>query len=327
MYRQNGLQHTFIKLKEAGSPGDFPNIMANVAHKSLVKGFTAIEAPWKLYAKTGDLADFKTHTRNFMGEFSAWLKKEPGEGYKRGNITDYKYSIALGTYGRSFSLLRETVINDDLGAFVDVPTRIGRSGGLTLGEQVANVLESNPNAYDGSPLFGTRNGVENLSHSAPLTADATGIANLNLGITRIKNAKDPQTGRKLGLRAAYLIVPSELELTAQWLVNGVGLTGSTSAVANVPDSIKRLKIIVDHNLTFTSRWYLCADPADMPFVEVGFLNGQMDPEVFVKKSDSVRVGGGGTDDFGYYYDDIEMKGRLDWGIAPAMAQAVFGGNQ
>lgn len=327
MYRLNGLQHTFLKLKEAGAPGDYPNVMANVAHKSLIKGFTAIDSPWKTYAKIGDLNDFKTATRNFMGEFSKWLKKEPGEGYKRGNITDYKYTIALGTYGRSFSLLRETVINDDLGAFTDAPTRIGRSGGLTLGEAVANVLESNPNAYDGSPLFGTRSSVANFSHSAPLTADATGIGFLNAGITAIKNAKDPQTGRKLGLKATYLIVPSELELTAQWLINGGSLVGSTSAVGNVPDSIKRLKLIVDPNLTFTSRWYLCADPADMPFVEVGFLNGQMDPEVFVKKSDSVRVGGGGSDDFGYYYDDIEMKGRLDWGIAPAMAEGVFGGNQ
>lgn len=325
-YKKNGLQHTFLKLKEAGAPGDFPQVMANVAHKSLLKGFTATETPWKLYAKTGSISDFKIQTRTFMGEFSAWLKKEPGEGYKAGKISDYKYTIALGTYGRSFALLRETVINDDLGAFTDVPTRIGRSGGLTLGEQVANVLESNPNAYDGSPLFGTRKSVANFSHSAPLTADATGIGYLQAGIIAIKNAKDPQTGRKLGLRATYLIVPAELELIAQWLVTGVGLTGSTSAVANIPDSIKRLKVIVDHNLTFTTRWYLCADPADMPFMEVGFLNGQMDPEVFVKSSNSIRVGGG-TDDFGYDYDDIEMKGRLDWGIAPAFAEGIFGGNQ
>ena len=327
MYRQNGLQHTFIKLKEAGAPGDFPQVMANVAHKSLLKGFTAAETPWKTYAKVGSISDFKINTRTFIGEFSAWLKKEPGDGYKAGKISDYKYTISLGTYGRSFSLLRETVINDDLGAFTDVPTRIGRSGGLTLGEQVANVLESNPNAYDGSPLFGTRKSIANFSHTAPLTADTAGIAALMTGITAIKNAKDPQTGRKLGLKATYLIVPQELELTAVWLLTGGNLTGSTSSVAVVPDSIRRLKLVVDHNLTFTSRWYLCADPADMPFMEVGFLNGVMDPQVFVKSSNSIRVGGGGTDDFGYEYDDIEMKGRLDWGIAAAFAEGLFGGNQ
>lgn len=326
MYRQNGLQHTFLKLKEAGAPGDFPQVMANVAHKSLLKGFQATPTPWKTYAKVGSIADFKTNTRAFMGEFSAWLKKEPGEGYKAGKISDYKYTIALGTYGRSFMLLRETVINDDLGAFTDVPDRIGRSGGLTLGEQVANVLESNPNAYDGSPLFGTRNGVENLGH-VPLTADATGIAAINAGITAMLNAKDPQTGRKLRLRAKYLIVPAELEMTATWLLNGGSLVGSTSAVGNVPDSVKRLTLVVDHNLTFTSRWYLAADPNDMPFMEVGFLNGVADPQVFVKSSNSIRVGGGGLDDFGYEFDDIEMKGRLDWGIAAAFPQGVYGGNQ
>ena len=327
MYRKNGLQHTFLKLKEAGAPGDFPLIMANVAHKALIKGFSMIEPTWQTYAKIGDLVDFKTHNRAFTSEFSKWLKKEPGKGYQEGKVTDHGYSIVLGTYGRTFALLRETVINDDLGAFKDVPLKIGRAGGQTLAEQVANILESNPNAFDGNPLFGTRNSVANFSHSAPLTPDATGIANLQAAITAIRNAKDLTTGRKLGLKPTYLIVPSELEEVATWLTTGVGLIGSTSSVSNIPDSVKRLKVVVDVNLTFTTRWYVCADPQDCHFVEVGFLGGRMEPEVFLERSNAVRVGGGGVDDFGYDYDDIGMKGRLDWAIAPAMYQAVFGGNQ
>lgn len=327
MYRQNGLQHTFLKLKEAGAPGDFPLVMANVAHKALLKGFAMIEPTWQAYAKIGDLTDFKTHNRAFLGEFSRWLKKEPGKPYMMGNVSENGYSIQLGTYGRTFMLLRETVINDDLGAFKDMPEKIGRAGAQTLAEQVTNILESNPNAYDGSPLFGTRNSVSNFSRSKPLTADATGIANLGEAITAIRNQKDLATGRKLGLTARYLVVPSELEFVANWLVTGQGLVGSTSAVSNIPDSIKRLKVVVDTNLTFTTRWYVTADPNDCPFVEVGFLGGQMNPEVFLNKSSAVRVGGGGVDDFGYDYDDLEMKGRLDWAIAPAMFQGIFGGNQ
>lgn len=324
MYRKNGLQHTFLKLKEAGAPGDFPLIMANVAQKALIKGFSMIEPTWQKYAKIGDLVDFKTHNRAFTSEFSKWLKKAPGEGYQEGKVTDHGYSIVLATYGRTFALLRETVINDDLNAFKDVPLKIGRAGGQTLAEQVANVLESNPNAFDGNPLFGTRNGVANFGFAA-LTADANGIAALQAGITAIRNAKDLTTGRKLGLRPKYLIVPSELEEIATWLTTGVGLIGSTSSVSNIPESVKRLQVIVDVNLTFTGRWYICADPADAHFVEVGFLGGNQTPEVFLNRSNSVRVGGGGVDDFGYDYDDLEMKGRLDWGIAPAMYQAVYKG--
>ena len=326
MYRKNGLQHTFLKLKEAGAPGDFPLIMANVAHKALIKGFSMIEPTWQKYAKIGDLVDFKTHNRAFTSEFSKWLKKTAGDGYQEGKVTDHGYSIVLATYGRTFKLLRETVINDDLGAFKDVPLKIGRAGGQTLAEQVANVLESNPVAFDGTALFAARNSVSNFSHTA-LTPDATGIAALQTGIAAIRNAKDLTTGRKLGLQPKYLIVPSELEETANWLTGGAGLIGSTSSVSSIPDSIKRLKVIVDVNLTFTARWYLCCDPADAHFVEVGFLGGNMTPEVFLERSNAIRVGGGGVDDFGYDYDDIGMKGRLDWGIAPAMYQAVFGGNQ
>lgn len=327
MYRKNGLQHTFLKLKESNSSGDFPKIMANVAHKALIKGFSRIPSPWKQYAKIGDLTDFKTHSRAWTGEFSDWLQKaeDKADGYQEGKISEHGYDIALGTYGRTFMLTRKMVINDDLGAFTDAPDKIGRAGGRTLAKQVAQVLNSNPNAFDGSPLFGTRNSVANFGHSVPLSADATGIANLQTGITAIRNAKDPGTGEKLGLEARYLIVPSELELIAKWLVSASTLTGSTSSVASVPDAVRRLEIVVDPWLTFTSRWYLCADPADAHFVEVGFLNGRQEPEVFVKKSESVRVGGGGADDFGYDYDDMEFKGRLDWAVAPAMYQAVYMG--
>lgn len=327
MYRKNGLQHTFLKLRESNSTGDFPLIMANVAHKALIKGFGRIPSPWKTYAKIGDLVDFKTHNRAWLGEFSDWVKKadDGADGYKEGKIFEKGYTIALGTYGRSFQMTRQMVINDDLSAFTDAPEKIGRAGSRTLGKQVAAILETNPNAYDASPLFGTRNSVSNFSNTA-LTADATGIAALQAGMTAIRNAKDPDTGEKLGLQAKYLIVPTELEAVATWLTTGQGLIGSTSAIAEIPKPIRSLTVVVDPWLTrFTSRWYLAADPADAHFVEVGFLSGNMDPQVFLKKSEAIRVGGGGVDDFGYDYDDIQMKGRLDWAIAPAMYQAVFKG--
>lgn len=331
--RKNGIRHTYEKLRESNSVGDFPLVMANVAHKALVTGFARVPSPWKLYAKIGDLTDFKAHNRNWLGEFSDWLKKadDGADGYKEGKISEHGYTISLGTYGRTFQLTRQMVINDDLGAFKDVPEKIGRAGSRTLSKQVAAVLETNPVAYDGTALFATRTiagqSVSNFAHNAALTADATGITRVQAGITSIRNGRDLNTGDRLGLEARFLIVPPELEEVANWIVGATGLTGSTSSPANVPVSVKRLTVVVDPWLTrFPARWYVAADPADAHFVEVGFLRGQQEPEVFVKRSDAVRIVGGGSDEFEYFYDDIDYKGRLDWGVAPAMFQAIYAGN-
>lgn len=324
--RKNGLLAEFTRLREAGSPSDFPNVMADVQHKVLLQAFNGFPSPYKVWCKIGNLADFKQHNRKWMGEAQDLKLKDPGGPYLSTQLSDYGYGITLQTFGRTFMLLRETVLNDDLDAFRDVPAKLGRAAARSIGKQVSALLESNALAYDGSAIFRSAN-----SSSTALTADTTGIAALQAATKAIATATDPSTSEIMGLTAKYLIVSPALAETAKWLLSSNALMGgsTTNGLASNPllnpALSPKLELIVDPFLTtFPNRWYVVADPSQAHAVEVGFLNGVAEPSIFVKKPDSARIGGG-DDPYGYEYDDIEYKVRHDWAVKPAFYQAIYKG--
>lgn len=332
MFKKKGLIATYLKLKEAGSVSDFPHVMADVQHKILIEAFRGFPTAYEKYCLLGDLNDFKAHHRKWLGEADDLKPVGNGKPYKATKFADYGYSIQLGTFGETFSLLRETVINDDLNAFKKVPAALGRAAKRTLAKQVCAHLESNGAAYDGNALFGTRNSLANHS-SGVLSADATGIASVQAGILAIATSKDPGNGEIMGLSAKRLVCsPSKAE-AAKWILTATEIgRGSTDAPTSNPLLSSALAAnlekepVVDPFLTaFPNRWYLFADPEQAPALEVGFLNNQREPEVFMKDSAAIRMAGGGKDDFGYDYDNIEYKIRWDWGTAAAMYQAVYKG--
>lgn len=324
--RKNGLVAEYLRLRESGSPSDFPNVMADVQHKILLQTFKGFPSPWSVWTKIGNLSDFKQHNRKWMGEAGDLKPKAPGGPYEGTQFTDYGYGITLATFGRTFNLLRETVINDDLDAFRDVPAKFGRAVARTIAKQVSALLESNANAYDGSPMFRAAN-----SSSMGLTADTAGIAALQAAGLAIATATDPSTSEIMGLQAKYLMVSPAKAEVGKWLLSSMALVGGATTNGlqanplNNPALNPRLELIVDPFLTaFPNRWYVIADPATAHAVEVGFLNGKTEPDLLMAKPNTMRIGGG-DDPWGYEFDDIEYKVRHDWGVKTAFYQSIYKG--
>ena len=338
MYKKNGLIATYLRVKESGSVSDFPNVMADVQHKILLEAFKGFPSQYDKYCMIGDLADFKPHNRKWLSETQDLDNVSGGAPYKNSKLSDRGYAIQAGTYGKTFQLLREVVLNDDLNAFKKVPASQGRSAKRTLVKQICSILESNGNAYDANPLFGSRAGTDSQGTSftdlndaqTALTADSAGIAAIQAGLLAIATAHDPDIGEIMGLQAKYLVVSPARAEAAKWIVHATTiLRGSTDAPGNNPLAdpalAGQIEVIVEPFLTrFPNRWYLFADPMQVPTIEVGFLNGQKEPELFMKDSGSVRASGG-RDDFGYEYDDISYKVRWDWGIQTAFYQGAYKG--
>ena len=117
------------------------------------------------------------------------------------------------------------------------------------------------------------------------------------------------------------------EFIADWLINTTEVRPVNSTGGPTSNIIKKLNLmpIVEPFLTFGNRWYLFADPNEFPAIEVSFLNGMEEPELFQKNPDAVRIGGEGRDDYGYEYDDISYKSRYDFGTAIAMYQGAYKG--
>jgi hypothetical protein len=335
-YREDSLLGIYHKLKEAGTPSDFPNVMADVQHKILLNAFKGFPSVWNVACKLGDVSDFKTHHRKWLSEAFAegGLKKTPGGPYKAFVMKDRGYGITAATLGGTFGLTRETVINDDMDAFRNVPASLGRAMARQIAKDYVAVIEGNDAAYDGSALFGARGSVSNFSFTE-LTADTAGIAALQAATKAIAVARDPDANEIMGLQAKYLLVsPSKAEV-ASWLLSSLALVGGATTNGlqlnplQNPALSRKLELIVEPMLenNFPNRWYVLADPNVAPAVEIAFLNGVKEPELFVEESKAISAAGGGRDRFGYDYDDVNFKTRWDYGVKAGFYQGIFkGGN-
>jgi hypothetical protein len=81
----------------------------------------------------------------------------------------------------------------------------------------------------------------------------------------------PTNGEPLNLVPRYLLVPAALETTADKVV----ATITAAKVGDVNPFSGKLEVMVEPRLDAksTTAWYVVADPALMPFLELATLNG------------------------------------------------------
>ena len=85
---------------------------------------------------------------------------------------------------------------------------------------------------------------------------------------------------RLGLVGKYLLIPADLQYTAYTLANSQLQPGTADNDVNALYS--RVVPIVVPQFTDTNNWYLMADPAEIECIEIGYLNDQRAPEMFVQ---------------------------------------------
>jgi phage major head subunit gpT-like protein len=281
------------------------DLLANVANKFLLGGFTSVESSWRSISTTGPLNDLKTYTRYRLNGAFTFEKVANGGEIKNAEASDEKRTISADTYAIMTSVTRTDLINDDLGALTSIPQRIGRGGALSLNDVFWTEFQS-----DHSNWYTAARG--NLVS----TAGALTITNLKKLQTAFKKLKD-KDGKPLALNPAILLVPSDLELDAAEIMGSslVQATGSTDA--RVPERnvlAGRYRVVDTAYLTNVDDYYLVANPADMPAMEVGFLDGQQSPIVETAEADFNKLG-------------VQMRGFFDFGVAKAEYLASVKGDK
>lgn len=313
----------YHELKESGSTSDWPLLLANTMHKTLLEKFKGVNSPWKSYTWQSELSDFRNADRVILDEAPDLIEVAEDGQYADSTFKDYRYQIQLSTFGRTFSVGRRAIINDDLEALRRHPMKFGRSAARTLVKRIVSGIEGDGLMYDNKSMFAVRT-VLNYSNTS-LANTAAGIAAVSAGMTAIEKATD-ETGEKMGLQAKFLVVPPDLEDTALRIVQGqsfipVSTDGGTQQVGKAT----RLEVLVEPFFTSSTGWYVMADPMDAPVIEVGFLDGKDTPDLLAKKADTVSIAGGGEDEWGYDFDELFFKVRYDFAVARGMYQGIFRG--
>lgn len=274
---------------------DFVNVLANVANKSMLRGYGETEETFSEWTAKGVLTDFKPGTRVDTGLFPSLLKVEEGAEYKYATMSDRSETIQLATYGNIFAISRQAVINDDIGAFSRVPQKMGRAAKRTIGNLVYAILTSNPNMSDGVALF-------HATHNNLLTG--AGITAASISAARAAMAKqkdvDSTTATGLNIRPRFLLVPIELEDEAAVLMAS---EFDPSKTQRTPNSARNAATVISEarlSAASAAAWYMAADPNSTDTIEVAYLNGVETPSLEQKE--------------GWGVDGVEFKIRIDAGV-------------
>ena len=272
-------------IKAAFSTVSLPGILSNVANKKLMQAYEAQPIIATKLCTTGDLSDFKENDRFRLTDIGD-LKPVGADGeIKDGALSEESAKNQLETYAKKFCLTRKMIINDDLGAFLKVPTAMGNRAARLVDQLFFKRLLQNPTGVDGKALF--CNAHKNLLSGAnsALSADS-----LKKAIQLFTDQVDSD-GQPINVEPSILLVPTSLKFLAAELTQGTTLIMSGGA-----DNVVRpaINVLADENLKIVSSpylsnskyagsseasWYLFGKPGVVDTFEIGYLKGKRTPTV------------------------------------------------
>jgi len=286
-------------LQAAFSTLSLSGILGNVANKSLLAGFNAVEDSWRAIAATRPVKDFKQVTSYRLTGNMEFDQVGPTGELKHGTVGSESYTNQADTYGRMYAITRTDIINDDLGALTAVPTKIGRGAALKLNTVFWTAFLNNGSFFT--------SGRGNYISGA---ATALSVNALTTAETAFYDQTDPD-GDPVAIAPKILLVPNALIVTATQLAQSVELrdtTASTKYLTKNPHAGNftpvRSSYLSNSGITgySTAAWYLLAAPGDMPVIEVVFLNGQQNPVVERADADFNVLG-------------VQFRGYFDFGVS------------
>lgn len=244
-------------------------------------------AAWQLIANIVPLNDFRTQRRVRFGGYGNLSIVSEGAPYTgMTSPTDEEATYSAAKRGGTESVTLEMIRNDDVGAIREIPRRLGRAAAQTLYEFVLDFMATNAAIYDTTALAAAGHG-SNISTTA---LSATQIATLRLAM---KNQTDMSNSKKLGITPRYLWVPNDLEQLAFEITSADHKVPDSSLAASaLPAAMNFIKnqrivpVVVDY-WTDANNYWLTASKDQLPMIEVGFLDGNQEPEIFVQDTPNV----------------------------------------
>lgn len=324
-------RHEYL-MREVITTSDFPNLFGVAIERQILARYRSAQADWRSWFKVSRLPNFNVHRRHKVQGNDTILPEVPEKGeYYVAPMSDSYYTIQLKKYGRQFDISWEALINDAMGAFSDIPQRFA--------DAVINTQ-----AFLATSTYSSATGPNAALYGAPIAdvdgQNVTNLGNLPLTIQNLETTLELMTmqtdinGTPVRVRGVHLVVPPALELTARQILSSpnkswhYGGDDEAFAVAGpmpttnvVPQYGLQLHIdpwlpVVDSSGYVNFTWYLFADPAMGAAVEAAYLTGYEDPEICMKASDKVAIGGGaGLSPFSgdFATDNIFYRVRMVFG--------------
>ncbi len=265
-----------VRLREALGTASWASVLGNSITRRLLADYRqpAQYDIWRRIANIVPVNDFRTQERTRIGGYGDLPAVAQSADYTAlTSPGDEKATYAATKRGGLETVTIEMVKNDDVGAIRQVPIKLSRAAKRTLAKFVLDFIRTNPTIYDTKALFHADHG--NLGTAA--------LSATSLAAARLAMLNQPELGsaEPTGIPPKSLLVSSGQEGAAVDLFSRSTNNDKTFVQSLVLD------ILPVWYWTDPSDWALAADPLDIPGIEVGFLDGQEEPEIFVQDMPNV----------------------------------------
>lgn len=290
------------RLTESVDSSTFANVAENAITKRMLAEYSRPGMDyWRQLVDVVPKRDFKTEKRVRMGGYGDLPTVGEGQPYTALDTPgDEKVEYNISKRGGTEQLTLEAIANDDLGTIRRIPVKLARAAYLTLLKNVFDHLRTNAAIYDGVALA-------HADHNNLGTA-ALAAASLAAGRLKMKKQTEPGSNERLGIAPKFLIIPEDLEQTAYELTNTDREVGSANNTLNFAKTFG-LQILPVPYWTDANDWWLAADKADVPTIELAFFNGREEPEILLQ--DDPKVG------------SVFSNDKLTWKIRHIYGSAVM----
>jgi hypothetical protein len=268
---------------ESVDSSTFANALGNSITRRMQAVFTGLVdlQAWRKVATVGSVNDFRTQERFRVGGYGNLPAVAQSGAYTAlSSPSDAKSTYAVRKRGGTEDVTLEAIKNDDVNALRRIPQELAIAAANTLYEFVFDFYRTNPTAFDGVALY----------HASHNNLFVTALDAAQFAAHRLAMVKQTRAGssKRLGVTPRRVLVPYDLAETAYNLfVRGTNLD-KTFVQDIAPE------IIAPAYWTDTNDWVTLADPDIAPVLEISFLDGKEDPELFVQ--DMPNVGSMFTND-------------------------------
>lgn len=240
----------------------------------------------KVVSQYFNLSDFRTQRIVAMGGYGTLPTVAEGAPYQALTTpADEEATYSASKKGGTEDLTMEAIRNDDLRAMQAIPRKLGLAAAQTLYRHVWDLVITNPTL--------TRDSVA-LFDAAHANTTATNLSSTALETSRIKMRKQSgygDTSDILSLVPKLLLVTPENEALAfELCTSAVAIpsgapVGAASSTPNLHQGMD-FEVIDYWSATSTTFWALVADPTMAPTIELGFLDGKEEPDIFVQSDET-----------------------------------------
>lgn len=266
---------------------DYPEILGNAVGRELRRAYNAPVSGVRQLARQTTARDFRAKSAVLMGEAPKLEKVNEAGEFKSGTIAESGESYSVETFGKIFSISRQAMVNDDLGAFTRIPAMMGNAARAFEAQQLVDKITSNPVLSDGVEVFDTDDHGNLKAVGASLKAD--------LSAARLAMRKQTGlTGELIDVTPRFVLVPAELETDMEQALAEIQATKTDDV-----NPFAKLSLAVEPRLTSATQWYVVADPNAIDGLEYAYLEGAPGPQIETRA--------------GFEVDGTQIKVRLDFG--------------